>query len=79
MEKIEARAKLSHARISARKVKIVIDLIRGKNVSEALADFFGVLYSVNRANNLNIPNLKAARELAAAMCIGFPRYFSRCS
>ena len=37
MEKIEARAKLSHARISARKVKIVIDLIRGKNVSEALA------------------------------------------
>ncbi|MBQ8299404.1 MAG: 50S ribosomal protein L22 [Clostridia bacterium] len=34
---MEARAKLSHARISARKVKIVIDLIRGKNVSEALA------------------------------------------
>ncbi len=40
---------------------------KSKNVSEALADFFGVLYSVNRANNLNIPNLKAARELAAAM------------
>ena len=37
MENIEARAKLSSARISARKVKIVIDLIRGKNVSEALA------------------------------------------
>lgn len=37
MEKIEARAKLSDARISARKVKIVIDLIRGKNVGEALA------------------------------------------
>ncbi len=34
---MEARAKLSHARISARKVKIVIDLIRGKNVNEALA------------------------------------------
>ena len=34
---IEARAKLSHARISARKVKIVIDLIRGKDVNEALA------------------------------------------
>ena len=37
MENIEARAKLSNARISARKVKIVIDLIRGKSVSEALA------------------------------------------
>ena len=37
MENIEARAKLSSARISARKVKIVIDLIRGKSVSEALA------------------------------------------
>ena len=34
---MEARAKLSHARISARKVKIVIDLIRGKDVDEALA------------------------------------------
>ena len=37
MENREARAKLSSARISARKVKIVIDLIRGKSVSEALA------------------------------------------
>ena len=37
MENIEARAKLSSARISARKVKIVIDLIRGKSVGEALA------------------------------------------
>ncbi len=33
----EARAKLSYARISSRKVKIVIDLIRNKNVAEALA------------------------------------------
>lgn len=33
----EARAKLSYARISSRKVKIVIDLIRNKSVSEALA------------------------------------------
>ena len=33
-EKI-ARAELRHARISARKVKIVIDLIRGKKVKEA--------------------------------------------
>ena len=33
----EARATLKYARISARKVKIVADLIRGKNVDEALA------------------------------------------
>jgi large subunit ribosomal protein L22 len=34
---VESRASLKHARISARKVKIVIDLIRGKDVNEALA------------------------------------------
>ena len=33
----EARATLSYARISARKVKIVADLIRGKDAKEALA------------------------------------------
>ena len=33
----EARAQLKFARISARKVKIVADLVRGKNVDEALA------------------------------------------
>ena len=33
----EARATLRYSRISARKVKIVADLIRGKNVDEALA------------------------------------------
>ena len=37
MEEKQARAELRHARISARKVKIVADLIRGKNVDEALA------------------------------------------
>ena len=34
--KNEARATLKYSRISARKVKIVADLIRGKNVDEAL-------------------------------------------
>ena len=34
--KNEARATLRYTRISARKVKIVADLIRGKNVDEAL-------------------------------------------
>lgn len=33
----EAKAALKFARISSRKVKIVADLIRGKNVDEALA------------------------------------------
>jgi len=33
----EARATLNYARISSRKVRIVADLIRGKNVDEALA------------------------------------------
>ena len=33
----EARAELKYARISSRKVKIVADLVRGKNVDEALA------------------------------------------
>jgi large subunit ribosomal protein L22 len=33
----EARAKFSYARISSRKVKAVIDLIRNKNVGEAMA------------------------------------------
>ena len=33
----EARAELKYARISARKVKIVADLVRGKNIDEALA------------------------------------------
>lgn len=34
---MEARAELRHARISARKVKIVIDVIKGKNAKEAMA------------------------------------------
>ena len=37
MEEKIARAELRHARISSRKVKIVIDLIRGKKVNEAIA------------------------------------------
>jgi len=37
MEANQAKASLNHARISARKCKIVIDLIRNKQVDEALA------------------------------------------
>ena len=36
-EVIEAKATLKYARMSSRKVKIVADLIRGKNVDDALA------------------------------------------
>jgi ribosomal protein L22 len=35
---MKAEATLKYARISARKVKIVADLIRGKNVDEALIE-----------------------------------------
>lgn len=42
---MEARAKLSYARISSRKVKIVIDLIRNKPVGEAL----GILKNTPKA------------------------------
>ncbi len=34
---VEAKATLKYARISSRKVKIVADLVRGKNADEALA------------------------------------------
>lgn len=34
---LEAKATLKYARISSRKIKIVADLIRGKDVKEALA------------------------------------------
>ena len=34
---MEAKAHLKYARISPRKVKIVLDLIRGKDVNEAMA------------------------------------------
>ena len=43
---MEARAELHNARISARKVKIVIDLLRGKNAKEAMA----ILKYTNKAS-----------------------------
>ena len=42
---MEARAKLSFARISSRKVKIEIDMIRNKNVGEAM----GILKTTPKA------------------------------
>ena len=42
---MEARATLKHARISPRKVKIVLDLIRGKDAGTAMA----ILKNTNKA------------------------------
>lgn len=42
---MEARAKLSYARISSRKVKIVIDMIRNKTVGDAM----GILKNTPKA------------------------------
>ncbi len=54
---MEARAKLSYARISSRKVKIVIDMIRNKPVAEAL----GILkHTPKAASELLIKLLQSA-------------------
>jgi len=53
----EAKATLKYARISARKVKIVADLIRGKNVSDALAM---VKYTPKAASEIIEKILKSA-------------------
>jgi len=52
-----ANASVKYARISPSKVRIVIDLIRGKNVQDAL----NILYNTNKkASALVIPLLKQA-------------------
>ena len=53
----EAKATLKYARISARKVKIVADLIREKNVSDALAM---VKYTPKAASEIIEKILKSA-------------------
>ena len=53
----EAVATLKYARISSRKVKIVIDLIRGKSVDEALAI---VKYTPKAASEIIEKLLKSA-------------------
>ena len=51
---MEARAELKYARISARKAKIVLDLIKGKEVHEALA----ILKYTNKAASPMVLNLQ---------------------
>jgi len=58
---LEARATLKYARISARKVKIVADLIRGKNANEALAI---VKYTPKAASEIIEKLLKSAMSNA---------------
>ena len=57
MEQNVAKAKISYARISSRKVKIVIDMIRNKTVGEAM----GILRNTSKAaSELLIKVLKSA-------------------
>ena len=71
MEKTEAKAVAKTIRIAPRKTRLIIDLIRGKNVSEAYAILknqptkaSGVIYKVlksatsNAVNNFNLKEEK---------------------
>ena len=58
----EGRAVLKHARISSRKVKIVLDLIKDKGIDEA----YGVIrYTPKAASELLLKMLKSAEANAA--------------
>lgn len=60
--KDEGRAVLKHARISSRKVKIVIDLIKDKNIDEA----YGIVrYTPKAASELLMKLLKSAEANAS--------------
>ena len=50
---MEAKAKVTSVRITPRKVRLVIDVIRGKNVSEALA----ILANMNRSGVTEVTKL----------------------
>ena len=50
---MEAIAKLTGVRVTPRKVRLVIDVIRGKNVSDALA----ILANMNRAGVYEVTKL----------------------
>ena len=55
----EARAIAKNVRVTPRKVRLVIDLVRGKDVSEAL----GILANVNKA--ASVPVAKLIKSAAA--------------
>lgn len=54
-----ARATSTNVRVTARKARLVIDLVRGKNVSEAL----GILKNVNKA--ASVPVMKTIMSAAS--------------
>ena len=60
----QAKATLKYSRISARKVKIVADLIRGKDVDEALAivKFTPKAASDNNRKTIKISNSKCRKQ-----------------
>jgi len=65
-EELVAKATLKYARISSRKVKIVADLIRGKNVDEAMA----ILEFTPKAGDSNQgPTLKRIRPAAKGSAV----------
>ena len=53
MEQVSYKASVSKVRISARKARLVVDLIRGKNVAQALA----ILDSLNKKAAPVVKNL----------------------
>lgn len=60
--KDEGKAVLKHARISSRKVKIVLDLIKGKDIDEA----YGIVrYTPKAASELLMKLLKSAEANAS--------------
>lgn len=60
--KDEGKAVLNHARISSRKVKIVLDLIKDKNIDEA----YGIVkYTPKAASELLLKLLKSAEANAS--------------
>ena len=74
---MEANAKLKYARISPRKVTIVLDLIRGKDVDEAL----GILKNTRKAASEYLVKLVASAAANAEHNFSMDRsklYVSEC-
>ena len=74
---MEANAKLKYARISPRKVSIVLDLIRGKDVDEAL----GILKNTRKAASEYLVKLVASATANAEHNFSMDRsklYVSEC-
>ena len=70
--KNEAKATLKFARISSRKVKIVADLIRGKDVDEALAI---VKFTPKASSEIIEKLLKSAIANAENFHVSYHDYF----